>query len=156
MSMLLRTKRGVRPVAALLLSLSFLNGCFAYAPMNGVSPQPGTRVRVDLREPQQVRLGELTANDVVSVIGEVVSEDSSQIVLSVLSASTRSGFEHAANGETVRVARGNVQALARNRVSVLRTAALAGMVAVGGAAFVSGVRAGRASNGGSNGGGSKQ
>ncbi|HEY0150609.1 MAG TPA: hypothetical protein VGB92_01350 [Longimicrobium sp.] len=154
--MLLRQKRMVRPVAALLLSLSFLNGCFAYAPMNGVSPQPGARVRVQLREPQQVRLGELTANDVMSLIGEVVTEDSSQLVLSALSATTRSGFEHAANGETVRVVRGNVVAVARNRVSVLRTAALAGMVAVGGAAFVSGVRAGRASGGGGGGGGSQQ
>lgn len=154
--MLLRQKRMVRPVAALLLSTSFLNGCFAYAPTNGVAPQPGARVRVELREPQQVRLGELTANDVVSLIGEVVADDSTQLVLSALSATTRSGFEHAANGETVRVARGNVVAVARNRVSVLRTAALAGMVAVGGAAFVSGVRAGRASNGGGGGGGGKQ
>lgn len=154
--MLLRQKRMVRPVAALLLSVSFLNGCFAYAPTNGVSPQPGARVRVELREPQMVRLGELTANDVMSLIGEVVTEDSSQIVLSALSATTRSGFEHAANGETVRVPRSNVVALARNRVSVLRTAGLAGLVAIGGAAFVSGVRAGRASNGGGGGGGSQQ
>ena len=154
--MLLRRKRMVRPAAALLLSLSFLNGCFAYAPMNGVSPQPGTRVRVELREPQLVRLGELTANDVVSVIGEVVTEDSSQIVISALSATTRSGFEHAANGETVRVARGNVVALSQNRVSVLRSAGLAGLVALGGAAFVSGVRSGRASNNGGGGGGNQQ
>lgn len=150
--MLVRRKRMVRPMAALLLSLSFLNGCFAYAPTNGVSPRPGTRVRVELREPQQVRLGELTANDVMVVIGEVVTEDSSQIVLSALSATTRSGFEHAANGETVRVARSNALAVSRNRISVLRTAGLAGLVALGGAAFVSGVRAGRASGSGGNGG----
>jgi hypothetical protein len=154
--MLLRRKRVVRPAAALLLSMSFLNGCFAYAPMNGVSPRPGARVRVELREPQVVRLGELTANDVVTLIGEVVTEDSSQIVLSALSATTRSGFEHAANGETVRVARGNAVAVSANRVSVLRTAGLAGLVALGGAAFVSGVRAGRASNGGGGGGGGSQ
>ncbi len=154
--MLLRRKRMVRPAAALLLSLSFLNGCFAYAPMHGVSPQPGARVRVQLREPQQVRLGELTANDVMTVIGEVVTEDSSQIVISALSATTRSGFEHAANGETVRVARGNAAVVSINRVSVLRSAGLAGLVALGGAAFVSGVRAGRASGGGGGGGGSQQ
>jgi len=154
--MLLRKKRMVRPVAALLLSLSFLNGCFAYAPMNGVSPRPGARVRVELREPQMVRLGELTANDVMSLIGEVVTEDSSQIVLSALSATTRSGFEHAANGETVRVPRSNAAAVSLNRVSVVRTAGLAGLMAIGGAAFVSGVRAGRASNGGGGGGGSQQ
>ena len=146
----------MRPVAALLLSMSFLNGCFAYAPMNGVSPRPGARVRVDLREPQQVRLGELTANDVMSLIGEVVTEDSSEIVLSALSATTRSGFEHAADGETVRVARSNAAVVSLNRLSMVRTAGLAGLVALGGAAFVSGVRAGRASNGGNNGGGAPQ
>jgi hypothetical protein len=154
--MLLGRKRMARPVAAVLLSLSFLNGCFAYQTMNGASPRPGARVRVELREPQQVRLGELTANDVMAVIGEVVTEDSSQIVLSALSATTRSGFEHAANGETVRVARANVVAVGLNRVSVLRTAGLAGLVALGGAAFVSGVRAGRASNGGGGAGGGNQ
>ncbi|HEX8451122.1 MAG TPA: hypothetical protein VF647_03440 [Longimicrobium sp.] len=154
--MLLRQKRMVRPVAALLLSLSFLNGCFAYAPANGVAPRPGARVRVQLREPQVVKLGELTANDVVSLIGEVVTEDSSQIVLSALSATTRSGFEHAANGETVRVPRSNAAAVSVNRVSLVRTAGLAGLVALGGAAFVSGVRAGRASNGGGGSGGGNQ
>ncbi|HYW06276.1 MAG TPA: hypothetical protein VE913_04930 [Longimicrobium sp.] len=142
----------VRPTAAACLALFALNGCFSYVPMNGPDPLPGARVRVELRSPQQIRAGEVTANDVVSVIGEVISADTSLLVLSASQLTARSGYELSGGGETARLPRGNIVVVSQNRLSVLRTALVAGAIAVLGGTFASQVRASRGGGGGGGGG----
>lgn len=150
MNVLTRPRRAARPVAALLLA-SFLGGCFSYAPVSGTLPRPGARVKVELQTPQEFRAGDLTANDVVEVTGEVISADSSALVLSAFTLTSRSRAEHVTTGETTRVPRLNVASVRENRISPLRTAALTGLVVLGGAIFVSKVANPR--GGGNTGGG---
>ncbi|MBW3656803.1 MAG: hypothetical protein KY444_11940 [Gemmatimonadetes bacterium] len=122
--------------AGLLLALG-LNGCFTYAPVNGAMPGPGARVKVALENPQEVRTGDLTANDVVEVTGELISADTTALVVSAFQLTSRSGYEHLALGETTHVPRLNVSAVRVNRINPLRTAAMTGLALLGGALFVS-------------------
>lgn len=129
------THWGSRSLGA-VLSLFLLNGCFAYVPVRGESPAPGARVQVQLNSPQEVRAGEVTANDVVEIRGEVVAADSVQLLLSAFGLTSRSGIEHLATGQTTPVPRLNIARIRESRISTLRTAALAGMALLGGTIFV--------------------
>ena len=153
---LTRPSAPLRGVSAGLLLAAGLNGCFAYAPVNGAMPSPGARVKVALETPQEVRTGDLTANDVVEVTGELVSADSAALTLSAFQLISRSGYEHLASGETTRVPRLNVSAVQVNRINPLRTAAMAGLALLGGALFVSQIAPPRGGGGPGDGGGGKQ
>ena len=144
----MRRSAAPRPVAAVALLVFALNGCFSYVPLNGAAPAPGTRVRVDLQTPQPVVSGDVTANDVVSLIGEVVSADSVTLVLSATQLTTRTGYEHVGRGETARLPRANVARISQNRLSPVRTALVAGVVLVLGGSFASHVRPPRGNGGG--------
>lgn len=156
MNSLTRARLPLRGAAAgLLLALS-LNGCFAYAPVNGAMPSPGSRVKVALDSPQEVRTGDITANDVVEVTGELVSADTAALVVSAFQLTSRSGYEHLASGETTRVPRLNISTVRVNRISPLRTAAMTGLALLGGALFISQVSPPRGGGGPGNGGGGPQ
>lgn len=119
--------RQVRPVAVLLLVVFVLNGCYTYVPTQEI-PDRGARVRVQLSQPQDVRLSEVTANDVVTISGEVARLDSSAVVLSAYVLRSASGYENVARGESVGILRENIAAIRQSRISPLNTA---GLVAVG-------------------------
>lgn len=136
MNVFVRRGAAVRSAGA-LLSLALLAGCFQYVPVRNASPRPGTRVQVFLNDPQEVRTGEVTANDVVEIRGEVVSADSARLLLSAFGLTSRSGYEHVATGQTTMVPRLNIAGIRENRVSPLRTGFLAGAVVLAGAIFVS-------------------
>lgn len=133
-----------------LLSLWLLGGCFAYVPAR-TEPAPGSRVRLLLNQPQEIRAGDLTANDVVEVTGEVISADSAAVLLSAFGMRARSGYEFVGTGETARVPRLNIAGVQQNRISPLRTAAIAALAVAAGAVFVSQVQSSR--GGGTPGGG---
>lgn len=120
----------MRGIATLLLTVFACNACFSYAPAPAAGPPPeqGTAVRVYLSEPQDVRLTEITGNDVVRIDGEIAAADADEMVLSAWWLHARSGYEFRGQGETVRVARENVARVERKRLSYLRSG---GLVALG-------------------------
>lgn len=156
MNAMTRVGAAARPVAVALLLSFALGGCFAYAPVRGDMPRPGARVKVDLATPQEFRTGDITANEVVQITGEVVSADTAALVLSAFSFTSRTRFEQIAAGESARVPRLNIASVQENRLSTLRTAALAGMAFLAGALFVSEVANPRGRGGSGPGGGNPQ
>lgn len=122
-------RRRLRPIAAALLAALALSGCYSYVPTQEV-PGRGARVRVRLSQPQDVRLTEITANDVMMINGEVVRANSDTLVLSAYLLQSRSGYENFGRGETAFVPRENIVGLFENRISVIRTAGLMGAVAL--------------------------
>ena len=128
LSLRLRTSL-VRCIALVLVVV--LGACFSYVPAAGPSQQ-GQRVRVFLDDPAAFRLTDVTAENIVTITGEVVQTTDDELVLSAWELEGASGYEHSAAGETVRVERNNIQRAERYRISAFRSALLFGsLVAVG-------------------------
>ncbi|HEX2091270.1 MAG TPA: hypothetical protein VHG28_02665 [Longimicrobiaceae bacterium] len=117
----------MRPTALVLLLCFLLNGCFSYVPAQS-TPGRAARVRVMLAAPTDFRLLDYTANEVVLAEGEMVRADEREVVLSVLQLQARSGYEFAGRGETLSIPRSNIASLQTKRVSLLRSALVAGAV----------------------------
>lgn len=116
-----------RPAALLLLVTFVLNGCYTYFPTQQI-PDRGAKVRLELAQPQDVRLSEVTANDVVNLQGELAQVDSNRVVLSAFVLRSQSGYENIGRGESVSILRQNIASIRQSRISPLNTA---GLVAIG-------------------------
>ncbi|HEX2189752.1 MAG TPA: hypothetical protein VHG51_12675 [Longimicrobiaceae bacterium] len=116
-----------RSTALVLLLSMLLGGCLSYAPA-GDAPRRASRVRVTLVSPADFRLTEFTANEVVTAEGEMVRMDEEEVVLSAVELRARSGYEFVGRGETLTIPRSNVARIETQRVSVARSALLAGVV----------------------------
>jgi hypothetical protein len=146
----------VRAIAALLLLTLPLGGCYGYVPYRaGEALQSPQRVRVHLRVPQDVRLADVTANNVTLLDGEVVSADSSMLVVSTNFVTAGSGAEQLGGGATARIPRSAIDSLELRRFSKARTAGLAGIIGVL-TAITAGLMTGSATGSGSGGGGTTQ
>jgi hypothetical protein len=106
-------------------------GCYTFTPHDPDLLRPGEEVRVRLVAPQDVRLIEYTVNGAVQVKGEAIGLDADTMSLSVFEVVSVSGHDHIGQGETLRVARGNVSALARKQFSFYRSALFAGGLLAG-------------------------
>lgn len=137
--------------AALLLTLG-LNGCFAYQAPSGAPLAQGQGVRVLLSTPMDVRLVDVTANNVALVEGEFVSADSAQLVLSTRLVRSNSGYEQLGGGMTVQIPREKIGRMEERRLSVARSAGLVGIV-IGLTAAVAAANSGTGVKGGPGGGG---
>lgn len=113
----------VRPIAAALLCLSVLNGCFSYVPA-AVDPPAPSRVRVLLTRPMDVRLSNVTANNVAVAEGEMVSATRDTLTISALWVRAGTGYEFPGVGETVRIPREQVGRVETRRFSAARSAGL--------------------------------
>ncbi|HEX8210775.1 MAG TPA: hypothetical protein VF584_11410 [Longimicrobium sp.] len=141
----------VRPVATALLCLPVLNGCFAYAPAAGGDPPAPSRVRVLLTRPMDVRLTNVTANNVAVAEGEVVSTTRDTLTISALWLRAGTGYEFPGAGETVRIPREQVGRIETRRFSAARSVGVA-VLSVGlGALLFAGV--GKLTGSGDGGGG---
>ncbi len=106
-----------------LLALSllvFAGACFHYVPTEQ-APVRGTPVWVSLSRPIPVQLSELTANGVVRLRGELVSAGPEDLVVSVFSLRSQSGFEYRSLGETVALPADAVEGIEQRRFSLVRT-----------------------------------
>jgi hypothetical protein len=137
----------VRTISLVLLSTLVLNGCFAYMPSKGAPLRQGQSVQVFLNTPQDVRLTDVTANNVVRVDGEVVSVDSEKMVLSAALVTQASGVDQLGDNATVVVPRGHVDHVQEKRFSVVRTAGLVGLAALVTALTAAGVVGGSSDSG---------
>ena len=132
----------MRKTALLLLCVLPLNGCFAYVPSQGQALRQGQAVQVFLNTPQDVRLADVTANNVVRVDGEIVRLDTAQLVMSATLLTQASGIDQLGQNATVVIPRGHVDHIQEKRFSVLRSAGLVGL-----AALVTALTAGAVSGG---------
>ena len=120
----------------LVLCLLVLTGCYTYAPARGAPFARGMAVRAQLSTPMDFRLTELTANNVVSVTGEVVRQESDTVVISAQWLRAQSGYQFPAAGETITIPADHLADLERRRISPIRSAAIVAAGAVAGVLFV--------------------
>jgi hypothetical protein len=132
----------VRASASLLLIPFLLNGCYSYVPARSGPPGQGSRIRIHLSEPQDVRLTHVTGNEIVLVGGELVRLDADTATLSAYSLRARSGYEFLGTGETVRIPRRVIASVEEHRISPAKTVVLAGVVALGSALLATAVQSG--------------
>lgn len=142
--------RLLRGTAALLAVT--LAGCYSYAPHRGGPLVQAQGVRVHLASAMDVRLPEVTANNVAVVEGEVVRADSAEVVVSATMVVSNSGYEQLGQGATVVIPRSRIGSIEARRLDVLRTAGLLGIVA-GGTAVTYAANTGTGTKGTGSGGG---
>lgn len=130
--------------AALVGTLVAGSGCYVYVPLKSSTPPPvrGAAVRARLAEPGRFRLTDVTAENVSSVDGEVVEWNADRLVLSAFWVRSNSGLEHKGVGETVVLPRTTIATVERKQISLARSSALAGGIALlavlANAAFIGG------------------
>lgn len=122
----IRASLALRPAVLLLLAAPFLNACYRYVPTPEMGAARGSRIRVNLLQPEQVRLSEVIVSDAVTIAGEIIRVDGRRVALSALAVTSRSGSKRLGKGETVVVVRNNIRSLEEKQISILRTAGLAG------------------------------
>lgn len=116
--------------------LLLLTGCYTYAPVPGMTLGRGTAVRARLAAPSDFRLTELTANGVVTIDGEVVRQDTGELVVSALWLRSQTGYEFPAAGETVTIPAERLAGIEQKRFSVARSAMVAGAGVLASVLFV--------------------
>jgi hypothetical protein len=104
-----------------------LSGCFSYSPIDLRAPKQRDTVRVTLSRPEDFRLAQYTANDVVRIEGEVIALDESFLHLSAWALRAQSGYQMPAHGETVRIPRGALAGVEHKQISPARSALVAGL-----------------------------
>lgn len=127
--------RAVRPIAAAMLAVTGLTGCFEYVPVVSAPPRQGEEVRLALSAPASVELEAGTVNGATTVNGWWIPASADSVLLSARSVETPLGQRFPGLGATVRFPRSGVAVVQRKRISFLRTAALVA-VAVGAATLL--------------------
>lgn len=113
----------------LIVGLLVLSGCYGYAPVTLSTVPRGTSVRVHLSTPGDFRITQVTVNDVRVIDAEVIGFQDDTLALSAWWLESVTGYEFPASGETVRVPGGHIGMIEKRRISVARTAGLAGAFA---------------------------
>lgn len=111
--------------ALIIILVTLCSSCFSYATLQSDPVRQGKRLRVQLSTPRDIRLTNVTANDVVTVDGELVRFAPDTATLSVWMLKARSGYEFIGTGETVFLPRRDIAAVEERRFSILRSAAVA-------------------------------
>jgi hypothetical protein len=119
------------PFAALMLC-----GCYVNVPLSTLSPDPGTRVHVELTDQGSIDLAKYLGPNVAAVDGRLVQGTDSALSVSVSDVSMRSGDEQYWKGESVTLPRYTVATVRQKKLSVWRSGLigglfLAGVVAIG-------------------------
>ncbi|MEJ2503639.1 MAG: hypothetical protein P8177_10080 [Gemmatimonadota bacterium] len=123
-------KPTLRLVAVAMVAVSTA-GCFTYVPVGEV-PARATPVQVHLNRPLPMPLEDITANNIVMVRGEVITDQQSELALSAFTLKSASDFEYLAGGQTVFIPRDALGAIEQKRLAVGRTAlATAAVVSAG-------------------------
>lgn len=147
------------PGRCLLVLLSlFFTGCYAYAPSFGGSPQPGTKVSLEVNDEGRVALAKMVAPGVLRIQGTLVAIENDAYLLNVYEVKTIDGRSAHWTGERVVVSRDHVGRVSERQFSKGRTVAavaatVAGLGAVAlGSRLIGGSSAPRSGDGGGGGG----
>jgi hypothetical protein len=131
-----------------------LAGCFSYVPVGNAPLRQGADVRALLQEPTTVPVPTGTISGVSRVDGWLIGSPADSVFLSARWLRSTAGQEFPAAGSTLRIPRSNVSVLQTRRFDTVRSALLAGAVAlligsIGAAADVGGGKSdGTGTNGG--------
>lgn len=121
----------MRATAPVLLLTLLLSACYSYAAPRSEDLRHGARIRAHLSPPRDIRLTNITANDVVVVDGELIRSAADTTVLSAWLLHARSGFDFVGAGETVRLPSSQIAAVEERRFSYLKSAGLLGAAVLG-------------------------
>lgn len=125
-----RTIRG--PIAAGLIPLAVLNGCYAYLPASNPSPRPGAEVRARFTTPQSFGIGESTFFNIGTVEGEVAEGNGDTLVIWTMRLQSWGGGEkYWASGATLALPHDRLSQLEVRRFSGGRTALGLGIAGLG-------------------------
>lgn len=134
--------RTILTVAVALLGA----GCYDYAPVSSLTPEPGAFVAATLTDAGSIELARLLGPGVYVVRGRYLGDSDAGMQISVSSVELQRGDELSWQGETVVLPDNTVAALAQRRLSRGRSALLVGAGVTGivasTAAFVLGVAGG--------------
>ena len=122
----------------LLLAVTLLVGCYAYAPLDR-SPFPGEDVRARLTAPGALRVAEMTGSTDRAVEGTVVAWDETAVLARLrrdLPHSLRAGMGR----DTMRIPLEVIDRVEGRRFSYTRTALFGGALAIGGVLLIKGIQ----------------
>lgn len=133
--------RVIGTLRILLLSLTavWLAGCYSYAPLQGPPSgvERGTRLKIHLSRPVDVRMGDVGANNVVYLDAEMIDVEGDSLAVSVFQTTSQSGYQQEVNGRTGKVpldAVGSIELRTFSAVKTLAAGALVVAAALGAAA----------------------
>lgn len=126
------------PIAAGLIPVLILNGCYAYLPVTNGALKEGTEVRVELAAPENIELGLETYFGIGAVEGEIAaSDDRSLVAISTTwLRSWRGGEKFWGTGALVFIPHDRISVLEERRLSSGRTAMAVGLGALAFAAVI--------------------
>jgi len=129
--------------AAIVMAACLTAGCYNYAPLATVDPQPGTSLAVTLSDAGSESLMRSLGPEAFVVRGRYVGTDERGMLLAVTSVERRRGWVEPWSGETVAlpadvIASTEVRRLAKGRSLLLAGAGVVGVVAVGSIALTGG------------------
>lgn len=136
--------------AATALNAAFLSGCYAYAPSQASSLQPGKDVALAINDVGRVNLTSTVGAEVAQLAGILERQSDSDYSLRVSEVTFLSGRTAVWSGEPVTVRREYVKDVFEKKISPRRTlaAAVAGAGVVGGAIVAHTLISGGNGNGG--------
>ena len=136
-------------IASLLTVSVLLSGCFQYVPVQPVMPEPGTTIRAHLTDSASAMLAPTVGPGIGALEGRLLRRDEGGIEMAVSSARFRfGGGSQTRYGEPLTVPQFGIAAVEERKLSLGRTALLAGGVVLGALGFVIAVDAAGGDGGG--------
>ena len=127
-----------RPIAlCCAAALSLQTACYSYAPVQSTVPQPAKQTGVVINDRGRVLLGERVGVSVDRIDGQVISVDSTNLVLDVYKVTDLRGNSSTWTGERVTIPREAILGFRERSFSTVRTVALVGIVVLAIVATVS-------------------
>jgi hypothetical protein len=120
----------------IVVVLAVLQGCYTYAPLETGVPPVGERVELEISDRGRVELAERLGRGVMTIEGRLTAVTNDQYVLNVASVSYLGGETSRWSGESVRLARDQVEHAATRKLSRRRTWVMAAAIAVGVGVFI--------------------
>jgi hypothetical protein len=122
-------------VVALATLASFLNGCYAQAPLTAPAPDPGMRITAQVTDTGAVAMGNAIGPGAVEVEGVVAAADSATWRLHLVRVQQRGGVSTAWNREVVAFPRNALTGARVKRLDKTRSWIAAGLVTAAAAAI---------------------
>lgn len=117
-------------IAALMLGLGAVQGCYSYAPIDSLGPvQAGRYVELGITDRGRVGLGERFGAGVRKINGILLSQEGENVVLSIDVITNIDGEANRWAGDTTRIDRNFIGTMMQRRLSAPKTTLLAAGVA---------------------------
>lgn len=115
---------------------TLLAGCYTLEPTGGISPEPGSRVALQINDAGRVALGGLVGPEIDVIEGRLVGKQNDEYMLAVTGVKFIRGGEQVWSGERVNVRSEYVGTVFERRYSAGRSVTLGAVGIAGITAFV--------------------